>query len=91
METYGAECDNLQIECKFGGEVAMNGSKLHSPTNSYDPTTSDIPHSVDLQAVVDILNKFYPHLDTEEIKRRLLQVMHGQGRILFVPSEEPIS
>lgn len=67
----------------------MNATKSQSASDSFDPTANDIPHAIDLQAVIDILNKFYPHLDTDEIKTRLLQVMQGQGRIVFVPSESP--
>lgn len=67
----------------------MSGS-LHSPADIQDPSAKDIPHMVDLQAVVDILTKFYPHLDTEEIKARLLQVMQGKGRLVFLPSEAPL-
>jgi len=57
----------------------MNGKTLRYDGESPDPSARDIPHSVDLQAVVNILRKFYPHLDIDEIARRLQQVMQGQS------------
>lgn len=64
----------------------MGGKKLQHAA-SLDPTANDIPHAIDIQAIVDILNKFYPQLDADEIKRRLMQVMQGHGSLALVPSE----
>lgn len=57
----------------------MKPSTSQSAEARPDISGADIPHSVDLQAVADILRRFYPHLDIEEINRRLMQIVQGQG------------
>jgi len=56
----------------------MMSKGLRNDGESHDPSARDIPAHVDLQAVVAIVKKFYPHLDAEEIRERLLQVMQPQ-------------
>ena len=65
--------------------------RVHAHAPNPDPSAADIPHVVDLQAVVDILSRFYPHLATDEIKTKLVQVMQGHGRLVFLPSDPPPS
>lgn len=62
----------------------MNGSTSHPDDASHDTSFRDIPHSVDLQAVLDILRRFYPHLDIDDLNRRLIAIVQGQGRIAIM-------
>lgn len=57
----------------------MTTARPRNEGEGHDPSVADIPHSIDLQAVVNILRTFYPHLDSEEITSRLLQVIQGQS------------
>ena len=54
-----------------------------------DPSAADIPHTVDLHAVLDILRRLHPHLDSEEITLRLLRLVQGEGRLFLAPATPP--